>query len=96
MVIAVNLYMFYLRQPGIVALVFTIQAVMYWELLKIGTMGHSEREIPRFRWFYAYWFAVAVFFAYAKTLQVPLLSSLTSMTSHSLLQASICTTCLAK
>lgn len=91
MVIAINLYMFYLRQPGVVVLVFIIQAVIYSELVKIATMGHSERDLPRFRWFYVYWFFVAVFFMYTKTLQVPLLSSLTSMTSQSLIE--VCRLC---
>lgn len=87
MIAAVFLYVFFFRQVGIAFLVLLIQFFIYRELVSIAIKDHGggeERHLPRFHWFYTYWFFVAIFYMYTRTLQVPLLSSLVSRTSDSL------------
>lgn len=65
-------WLFLTRQSGIVLLVLVTQANIYRELVGLAIRENKERELPGFSAFYFYWFFVAVFFIYGRTLMVHL------------------------
>jgi phosphatidate cytidylyltransferase len=59
----------YLQQSGCAVLVFALQTIMYKELVSLQMSESSERELPGFRFLYAYWFMVTSLFTYGNELE---------------------------
>ena len=74
MVIGCNLVVFTLRQPACMAIVFVCQAAMYREIVSVAYAYEKERQLPGFRGFYYYWYVVALFVFYGRTLHPYLLA----------------------
>ncbi|GBG25894.1 Phosphatidate cytidylyltransferase [Hondaea fermentalgiana] len=69
MIFAFLFIVVYLQQTGCAVLVCIIQGLMYKELVVIQMNESSERDLPGFKFLYAYWFMVTSIFTYGKTLE---------------------------
>eukprot|EP01029_Cantina_marsupialis_P018066 TRINITY_DN410_c0_g1_i1.p1 TRINITY_DN410_c0_g1~~TRINITY_DN410_c0_g1_i1.p1 ORF type:complete len:449 (+),score=103.16 TRINITY_DN410_c0_g1_i1:156-1349(+) len=60
---------YFFQHTGLVFLVFCVQCFMYKELVTIAiTDIKSDKPMPGFKFFYIYWFLVAVFYVYGNVL----------------------------
>lgn len=65
---AFNVLFFVAQQAGIMLLIVGVQAKIYHELVKLAYHYNWERQLPGFNTFYYYWFGVAAFFLYGRTI----------------------------
>lgn len=82
-----NLLFLYGQQLGLVLLVVVGQAFIYRELVQLAIRYNKERELPGFNAFYYYWFFVAAFYSYGRTLMPHLLRHATFTTRYPVLAA---------
>jgi CDP-diglyceride synthetase len=69
-------YVFALKQPGVVLLIFALQSFIYRELVQLAVKDSRERAMPAFRAFYYYWFFVFALYCYLRSFKRFLLSEL--------------------
>lgn len=69
-------FVYVTKQPGVVVLIFILQANIYRELVQLALSDSKEKQLPGFSLFYWYWFLVCAFFMYVKTCQRYLLSAI--------------------
>jgi phosphatidate cytidylyltransferase len=68
MIGAFIVYLYVGRQLGVALLVFVIQTLIYREVMLVAQVASREQQMPGFRLFYVWWFAVSAFFLYTRTL----------------------------
>jgi phosphatidate cytidylyltransferase len=82
-------YAYTFKQPGMALFIAIIQTLMYKEIVSIALSVSHENELPTFHYFYYYWFLVAMYLMYSKTLQVYFISAITSLVAKSHISKSI-------